>query len=174
MTTSRELLRSQFKLAHQLLAGIMNDEVTDAVAASVPAGNVQPIGTIYAHLALAEDWFISARGYERPTLFETGGWAEKTGITAAMSPRMVPEWLEGATALNMAGVREYATAVFAQTDDALEFLGDAALAREVDAPLGGMTTVEGLFASLGVYHLVEHSGEIAALKGIQELKGLPF
>jgi hypothetical protein len=29
-------------------------------------------------------------------------------------------------------------------------------------------------ATLGLYHLGEHSGEIAAIKGVQDMKGLPF
>jgi hypothetical protein len=71
-----------------------------------------------------------------------------------------------------AGVREYAQAVFANTDANVAALDPASLGNKMQGPFGETTAARML--SLGVYHLAEHSGEIAALKGIQGQKGLPF
>ena len=53
-------------------------------------------------------------------------------------------------------------------------LGPADLERKVDTGFVGEQTVGYVLGNICVGHVAEHNGEIAALKGVQGLKGLPF
>jgi hypothetical protein len=60
------------------------------------------------------------------------------------------------------------------TDDFLAVATAADFQREVDSPLGTKVPVSQFLGAFGIVHLGLHSGEIAALKGVHGLKGLPF
>ena len=53
-------------------------------------------------------------------------------------------------------------------------LTPADLERKVDTGFIGEQTIAFVLGNIGVWHVAEHNGEIAALKGAQGLKGLPF
>ena len=76
----------------------------------------------------------------------------------------------GKTALG--GTRP-AGAVAAATDDFLANATDEELNKEVDSPVGKQPFIT-FFANIALTHAAGHWGEIAALKGVQGLKGLPF
>ncbi len=168
---SRQLVLSQFGMATNILNTIMSD-VSAPVARSVPAGQIQPIANIYAHTIADVDFMVNAMVLQKPLVLSGGDWSARTGIPVPQSGLMTPEWL-GALNVDLPAAQEYATAVFAAFNDAITNGGDDSLGREIDGPFG-KTTGFGLLATLGIYHLIEHSGEIAALKGVQDLKGLPF
>ena len=62
---------------------------------------------------------------------------------------------------------------YAATDAYLAGLPDADLERKVQGPAGD-TTVGWMIAVVLGTHFPQHVGEIAALKGVHGLKGLPF
>ncbi len=167
---AQQLVKSQIAFAHQTFRGIMQD-VNDAIAASVPAGNIQPIGPIAAHAVLSEDYFMSVAMGSSP-IFQLEGWRPKLGVPDAENTRLTDEVAAG-TILNLEAFNEYATKVFASTEGWLENADADALGREVDTPFGKMPALA-LAGGLVLYHISEHSGEIAAIKGIQGMKGLPF
>jgi hypothetical protein len=76
--------------------------------------------------------------------------------------------------MNLPSFREYAKAVYAATDAYVASLGPADLERKVDTGFVGEQTVGYVLGNICVGHVAEHNGEIAALKGVQGLKGLPF
>ncbi len=167
---SRQLVLSQFGMATQILGMIMGD-VTAAVARSVPAGQIQPIANIYAHLVADVDFMVNGTVLQKPLLISEGGWSARTGIPIPQSGLMTPEWLAGLN-VDLAAAQEYGQAVFAAFNDAIANQPEDVMSREIVGPFG-KTTGFGLLATLGIYHIAEHSGEIAALKGVQDLKGLP-
>jgi hypothetical protein len=167
MEDARTLVRNQFALAHRVLGMIMED-VPDAVAHSVPAGTIRTIATIYAHLVTSEDFMVNAMAQGKPTLLESGGWSAPTGVPVPTGPFMTEEWLAGIE-VKLGEFREYAKAVFAQTDDFLANATEDVLAKEMAGPMGP-TTPWGMLSTIGLYHSSEHAGEIAALKGVQDLK----
>lgn len=167
---AQELVKSQIAFAHQTFRGIMQD-VNEAIAASVPAGNIQPIGPIAAHCVLSEDYFMSVAMGGSP-IYQLEGWRAKIGAPEADNTRLTHDVAAGTT-LNLEAFNEYATKVFASTEGWLENADADALARIVDTPFGQMPALA-LAGGLVLYHISEHSGEIAAIKGIQDLKGLPF
>lgn len=167
---AQEIVKSQIAFAHQTFRGIMQD-VNDAIAASVPAGNIQPIGPIAAHTVLSEDYFMSVAMGSSP-IFALEGWRPKIGAPEADNTRLTHDVAAG-TVLNLEAFNEYATKVFTSTEGWLANADADALAREVETPFGKMPALQ-LVSGLVLYHISEHSGEIAAIKGIQGMKGLPF
>ncbi|MFN0145247.1 MAG: DinB family protein [Dehalococcoidia bacterium] len=166
----RDMVRSQLGLATQVLGMTMAD-VTQATA-DKSAGNLQSIGAIYAHAVADLDFMTHAMVQGKPLVLAQDGWAAKTGIPVPTSGLMTPEWLAGLK-VDIAAAQEYAKAVIAAADSALANLGDDVLNKEMDGPFG-KTTGMGILSGLAIYHISEHTGEIAALKGVLGGKGLPF
>jgi hypothetical protein len=168
---ARDLLRTQLQFASRTL-GLAIADVDDEMAHRQPAGTIQPIATIYAHLLADLDFILHTTLRERPLLLEREGWTERTGIVAPAGLVMTPQWL-ASLSVNMAEAQAYATALFAAVDDALATMPVTALDREIEG-LTGRSTVAQRLGGVGVTHVAHHTGEIAALKGIAGLKGLPF
>jgi hypothetical protein len=70
--------------------------------------------------------------------------------------------------------REYAKAVYGATDAYIARLSDSGLARKVQTGFIGEQSAAFVISNILGWHIAEHTGEIAALKGVQGLKGLPF
>ena len=168
---AQEAVRSQLGFWHQVGNTVMGD-CADSLNSRLPNANVGSIASIYAHAVFAEDGIVNGMFQSKPTLFQSGGWDAKTGVKAPDSPRQTPEWAAGVK-MDLATFQEYAKQVFAQTDAYLAGLPDAEMDRKVQGPVGETTLGSILVNVLGP-HYQQHIGEIAALKGVQGLKGLPF
>ena len=167
---SRELLRAQFQTMHQFLDMTIADCSPDVLEKRDNAWTINKVGSIYAHVVLAEDMMLSGMGTGGEPVLRSDGWAEKLGIDDA-SPRQ-DERLADLT-IDLEAFREYAKAVSAATDDFLANATDEQLGKEVESPMGKQPFIT-FFANIGLTHVAGHWGEIAALKGVQGLKGLPF
>jgi uncharacterized damage-inducible protein DinB len=166
---AQELMRAQFAQAHQVMESVVAD-CDEAALTKVVGGNIGTIGAIYAHAVFDEDgWIAGVTG--EPKLWESGGWAEKTGL-GEISAMQNPEWTQS-TRYDVAKFREYAQAVYQQTDGYLANASDEELDREIEA-FGRQTTVGKHVGAMGLWHVMSHQGEMAAVKGAQGLKGLPF
>jgi hypothetical protein len=73
----------------------------------------------------------------------------------------------------MAPVKDFLRDVQQSTLEYVATLTDADLDREIETQFFGRQTLA-FFLQLGANHSVGHAGDIAAIKGIQGLKGLPF
>jgi hypothetical protein len=108
---------------------------------------------------------------EKPRLWEDGVWSEKTGVKN--TPGYGGNWDEfkhGSLALEP--VLAYQQVVRAATDSYLDKLTPDELERKVKFA-GGERTVAAMLILL-TSHTICHAGEIAALKGVQGSKGLPY
>lgn len=166
---ARVLLQAQFKQAHDMLLQITADLTQDTISANPPGARINPIGAIFAHAVLAEDWMVNALVLGRPQLSETQ--AQGTGVPAG-PPIQTPEWAVQVH-LNLPAFRKYAEAVFSGVADALANMSDADFDREIEA-FGQRLPAGEFLGGMALYHLVGHAGEIAALKGIHGQQGLPF
>jgi len=69
-------------------------------------------------------------------------------------------------------MQEYAKSL-REASGAIDELDDAALERELTAPVFGKRNV-GFVLRLAAMQMAIHTGEISAAKGMQGLQGLPF
>jgi len=167
---AQDLLSAQYQQAHVIVEQVIDDCDDDAFR-KVVGGNIGSIAAIYAHVVFDEDGW-TARTAGQPTVWETGGWAEKTGLETP-SPRQTQDWAQSVPEYDRAAFREYAHAVYASTEIYFANASDEDLDTEIDAP-GGRQPAGLSIGALGLWHVMSHQGEIAALKGVQGLKGLPF
>ena len=167
---ARELLRAQFQTMHQLLDMTIGDCSTEVLEKKDDAWTINKVGSLYAHIVLGEDMMLNGMGTGKETILKSGGWAEKLGIDDA-SPRQFEQLAD--LPIDLEAFRQYGKAVAAATDDFLANATDEQLNKEVDSPVGKQPFIT-FFANIGLTHIAGHWGEIAALKGVQGLKGLPF
>lgn len=163
-----EVLRGQLKAVHQFIDMTIADCTEDAAARKDEGWNIQPICTIYAHVAASEDFMVNAMVRGVQPLLIRNGWGQKLGI----SERPTLDNMDGFSA-PLPALREYAASVFKETDEYLAGVDESELEREIDTPIGKMPAITFL-ANIVATHCPGHMGEIAALKGVQGLKGLPF
>jgi hypothetical protein len=166
-----QILAAQSKgILDAAMAGI--DDTT--LHYDAPGGTINSSAAIYVHAVRGVDGMVNGFAQQKPTVFQAGGWAAKTGLPEAESPMQARDQA-GATRINMMVMQEYENAVFASADAYLASASDAEMARMVTPPFGGDAMPLAAFLALifGV-HTNGHMGEIAALKGVQGKQGLPF
>lgn len=171
-----EILLIQLKAAHGALEQTM-DGVTDEVAQFMPPGTANPIAGTYAHLVFSEDLFMHSLLMKKASLMETT-FQDKTGASETQPTDWqvaYPKWLKEVK-LDVKQFREYAKAVFAESEKYVASLSEKDLEKDVDMSAFGMGTrkVYDFIANLISGHVYPIMGEIAVLKGIQGLKGYPF
>jgi hypothetical protein len=169
----QEGVRQQLGFWHGTLDSMMAECGGDVLHKAVPGSTTSNIAVIYAHTVIAEDAIVHGMLQGTSPLFESGGWAAKTGVPSpGVPPMQTPEWAAGVK-MNLGVFQEYAKAVYTATDAYVGGLSDAELDRKVQGPIGE-TTVGWMVAALMATHFPQHAGEIAALKGVHGMKGLPF
>lgn len=171
-----DLVRSQYKGAHDLLEATMKD-VTPEQAHWAPPGVANPLGASYVHIVGAEDAILS--GMVRGTQpLAAGAFAGKAGVSEpppAPGGPGLDEWMRRVK-VDLAQAREYAQAVYKQTDDWLASLSAGDLDRQIDMSGFGMgqQPMSVPVAGMLPQHINTHLGEISCLKGMQGAKGYPF
>ena len=171
--TRQSLLKQQLAGYHDLLEQTIADCSPDALHKTLPGATIASIASIYAHTVFSEDTIIQGLLQQKSPVFQSQGWAGRTGVAMPPTPELTAEWARGVR-MDLPVFREYAKAVYAATDGYIGGLLDAALERRVDTGFVGEQTVAFILSNIAGWHVAEHGGEIAALKGVQGLKGLPF
>ena len=167
---AKELLREQFKTMHQFLDMTIADCTPEVIEKKDDAWTINKIGSLYAHIVLAEDMMVGGMGKGGETVLKSNDWEKKLGVDAASSRQ--DEALASMT-IDLDVFREFAKAVGAATEEFLASATAEQLEKEIDGPVGKQPYITFL-ANIGLTHVAGHWGEIAALKGVQGLKGLPF
>jgi hypothetical protein len=138
----------------------------------IPPGIANPISATFAHAVCGEDAVFQAfiRG-SQPMFSST--WAERTGISE-------PSWnseLEWArrVKVDLAQARNYAEAVFSETESYVEEISSTELDRIVDLTNYGLgeKSIGWILQALVVSHMNLMTGEISCLKGLQGAAGYP-
>ncbi len=165
-----EYIRRQIAGVRQVSDGVTSD-LTDEMLNWTPPGTANPISAILAHIIGSEDRFIQAVIQGKPTLWETQNWADKIGVS--VTPRRGANW-EGYRGrhLSLDSLNAYQGAVRAATEAYLKTLTEEELDRKVI--FNNEERLVGDMLALLVTHVTQHAGEIAALKGIQGARGLPY
>jgi hypothetical protein len=149
---------------------VMKD-VTEEQFNWLPPGTISPISAILLHLLSSEDFFIQGVIQGKPRCWEDQRWVGKIGIQAPSGPGS--NWdVFKTTRVSIAPVLAYGQVVRATTDTFLAALTADELDRQVSFA-GKMFPAAEVLMTLMV-HTASHAGEIAAIKGLQGIKGLPF
>jgi hypothetical protein len=164
-------VRQQLGFWHGIGGQVVGD-CGEALNRRLDDAKIGSIASIYAHAVFAEDGIVNGVLQSKPLLYTEEGWEAKVGIKHPGGPRQSEDWAETVN-MDLASFQEYAKAVFAQTDAYLAALSDAEMERKFQGPVGE-STVEWFVVNILATHFPQHAGEIAALKGVQGLKGLPF
>ena len=167
----QDAVRQQLGFWHGACGAIMGD-CGDTLNKQMPNATITSIGSIYAHMVFAEDAIVNGMLQGKPMMYQSDGWEAKSGVPFPGTPPSVGEWAK-TVKMDYPKFQEYANAVFANTDSYLANLPDGDLEKKVQTPIGEQTIGWAVTTLLGT-HAPQHIGEIAALKGVQGLKGLPF
>jgi hypothetical protein len=168
----QQVLQGAFKGAHDLLDSVMADVDKAHLSKLPPGANIQTIQAIYAHILIGEDLIVNRLvRQQQPAI--TAEALKGTGVPLPATPQLNPEW-SASIDMDLPRFREFAKSFFASSEAAIGAMTDAQLAAEVNGGPFGTMPASGFLANLALYHVVGHTGEIAALKGIHGLKGLPF
>lgn len=132
-------------------------------------GNANTIGAIYAHALLTLDYFYQSAMQDKVQVLTAAGFAAQLGLA---DPHQLPWTTLNAVQWDWAALQAYGQAVLAAVDAYLATLADAELARPCQLFGQDSTVAEAI--SVATWHTALHAGEIAALKGVNTLKGLPF
>jgi hypothetical protein len=166
---AKEYVGRQITSGRRLVDGALTD-CTDEQFCWAPPGTANTIAATVVHMAFVEDMYVMSALQGKPRLWETGNWSEKLGLSA---PPVRDGWAEAnGKQIPMAPVLAYLAAARAATDEYIATIGAEELDRSVEVR-GAQRPVADIVATVAV-HPVEHAGEIAALKGIQGAKGMPF
>lgn len=169
--------RGQLGQAHELIEQAVADLSPEHLHHRGKGWTIQSIGGIYAHMVTSEDYLVNVMARQQPEtfVFESGGWLEKTGFNPGSDGVLSEKISAAARETDFAALREYAQAVYAETDAWLATLSEDDLGRSIHVPwLGADMSLGQFLGSVVVWHAVHHGGEMCALKGVLGGKGLPF
>jgi hypothetical protein len=168
----QQTVKQQIEFWHGTLEQMIG-ECADVLHKDLPGSTTNTIAATYAHTVAGEDVIVHAFLQGKTSLFESNGWGDKTGVPfIGVPPMLTPEW-SAKINMKLDAFREYAQTVYAATSAYLDSVPDDELNRKMQTPLGEQT-VGWVVTLLLATHLPGHAGEIAALKGVHGLKGLPF
>ncbi len=166
-----DFLIAEAERSHGLLERIVADVPEDAVSWR-PAATTNSIGAAYLHSIFARDHNLLRVIQEKPPLWQSE-WSQRLGgppeVLAAAKWAALSEFR-----YDLATGQGYAQAVHQALLAYLRTAGADELAREVDAGPLGKQTVAYIINAEFLWHTNFHGGEIACMKGLQGLKGLPF
>lgn len=156
---------SQRQLVDSALQGLTDEQLT-----WLPPGTANPIGVIILHMLASEDYFISLLT-GKDCLWESQKWAEKFNL--AKPPDIGEDWSvyrSGTITLDL--LLSFRDAVRKATDSYFETVTSAELDRTIKFFTDNDPVADVLILLDG--HNLTHAGEIAALKGVYGVKGLPY
>ena len=150
---------------------IVLKDLTEEQLNWAPPGTLSPISAILLHTFSAEDFFTVKIIQGKPLLWDDGPWQEQIGIRPPGGRD--DTWAQfRTTPVHLEPVLDYGRATRAATDAWLDAAVPADLERMVRFGRGESQVAEVFMHA--VMHTTSHAGEVAALKGLQGGKGLPF
>ena len=154
-------LEQAFNLLNGTAVGMTDDQYNHH-----PGGTCNPAAKNHVHSLTAVDFFVLNKAAGKEMLWPA--FAAKHGLPANSQE------IWGYTgAIPLAAITEFGTTVQKAALDYVGSLTDADLDRPVDTQFFGTQSLAFLI-QLAAMHAVGHTGDIAAVKGFQGLKGLPF
>jgi hypothetical protein len=161
ITYAKSDLESAFGLLNVCAGGM-----DDAQYNWAPGGTCNTIAKSHVHAVSSIDFFINATINGGQML-----WAP-VAQEHALPQSPLEIWKHEGT-ISKATIDAYAASAQKAALDVVARLSDSDLDREIDTPFFGKKSVAWLLQLVST-HSTGHGGDIAAVKGMQGLKGLPF
>jgi hypothetical protein len=158
------LLRQQIALVESLIPQIAEQITPQRAAWRAEGSTTNPIGLTLLHMFQGEDAAVQ-EAQSRPPLFQFGNRVTRMGVETN------DPWKATATP-DLPALWEYGAAVAAATSAWLDTVSPAVLDEQIETPRGPRPRAVRLSLSL-VMHKMTHLGEVAALLGMQGIKGFP-
>ena len=158
------MLRLQLNEAFDWLDQVIAD-LTPEQYSWQPEGTANAISKLHAHTLSSADFWMNLMGLQKPMLWMSV--SQKLGLPS----NFIEVWKAEAP-INLNDMQDYAKGL-REASLAIDALDDAALERELTAPVFGKRDV-GFVLRLAGMQMAIHTGEISAAKGMQGLQGLPF
>jgi uncharacterized damage-inducible protein DinB len=166
----RTYVQQQIAAGRRVCDAVMAD-TTDEQFNWAPPGTANSMRTTLVHMLSAEDAFINTIILGKALIWDTQEWGAKIGL--AQPPRAGSGWDEIKNAWLASGpVLDYCKAVRAATDEYLATVTSEELDRRVSW-MDREFSVGGVLVMLNS-HNSSHAGDLASIKGIQGVKGLPY
>ena len=167
-----QVLRANLADAHWLLEQGVAD-LSPAHFHWIPPGTANTIAATYAHVIGSEDSFIQETLLGRGSL-ASSAWHGRNGISLPL-PHRGSDWFAWSrrVKVDLSAAQSYAAAVYAATDDYLAALKPEHLDQTPEVPLPAAQSLNWLLGNFIIFHASLHTGEIAVLRGLQGLVGLP-
>ena len=142
------------------------DGMDDAQYNLDPQGTCNAAAKSHVHSLTAFDFFVINKAKGADMLWPQ--FASKHGLPANSQE------IWGFTGnVPGAAVKEFADQIQKATLDYISTLSDADLDRQIDTQFFGVQS-QAFLLQLAAMHAAGHAGDVAAVKGMQGLKGLPF
>jgi uncharacterized damage-inducible protein DinB len=165
-----EYIQRQFDALRRQTNATVAD-LTDEQLNWAPPGMANKIGVTLLHAVAGEDMMVQTWLQGKLTLWELQDWGDRIGLKTP--PGGPGNWDEANSVhLKLASLMAYQEAVCEKTSAYLSALTPEELDRTVKLFNGDHPAADVLV--LAENHILGHLGEIAALKGVQGVKGLPF
>lgn len=170
---AQQAVQQQLGMWHGVIDGMVAECSPDVVNKNFDGATITSIASVYAHIVFGEDSIVQGMLQGKPPLLQSQGWAQKLNVAPpGDDPATQPDWGRSVQ-MDVPSFRKYAKEVYAATDAYLSGVTDADLQKKIQTPIGEQTAEWAVAILLGT-HAPQHAGEIAALRGVQGLKGLPF
>lgn len=172
MGLMQEALVERFTSSNNTLDYTISDLTPEQLHHHVEGSTLGTPASIYFHVAWVQDLVINHMLRREAPLFDTEGWGDRL---PGVEPHRGPSSIEWATRVRIDNVEEakaYAGRVRANTLDYVASLSDDDLAQDVNY-FTGPTRLVNVLTGL-IWETANHTGEIAALRGLAGLKGLPY
>jgi hypothetical protein len=167
-----DILRTQWARIYPMLEGEIADLTLDELKHAHAGATIGSILSMYLHTMLGDDALVQSMAGGGPRVWETGGWAERTGLTS-QGAGIPDDQVAPMTTAQWAAFRDYAAAVRAANEAWLAAATDADLERVIDVPFMGRSMPVGeMLGSVAFFHILEHAAEISALRGVMGKTGM--
>ena len=166
------LLRAQFEQSKAVLEGTV-EGITSEVAHMDPGGKTGTIAANVAHIITSMDGFLIGQSAGKAPLMMSSH-ADSHGISE-LPPQPgqdSSEWFK-TVQVDLGAIHQYGLAVFEAVDEHLATLSDSDLEQVVEMGNFGEKERSWPFTII-LLNNSWHTGEIAAIKGMQGLKGYAF
>jgi hypothetical protein len=158
---AKSQLEAEFGLLNTCAGGMTDEQYNWN-----PGGTCNIAAKSHVHALTAIDFFVLGTVRGEGMLWPA--YASKLGLPA----NSLEIWKHEGT-IAYAGIKEFGDKLQNETLAFVSSLSDSDLDREIETQFFGKKPVSWLLQLAG-YHAVGHGGDIAAVKGMQGLKGLPF